>query len=335
MTVGIDVSQAVYGTGVSDYTINLFNALKKNFPKETFIPTGFSFRRQQDIKKLFPDARVFPIPPKILDKMWNRLHITNFETFSGNINVYHSSDWTQAPSIAKKITTIHDLAPIIYPKKHDPEIVSVHKRRLSWVAAECDAVICVSQSTKNDFLSHFNYSKEKVFVIPEALPSRYLLKPKKNEAGEYIFALGARQPRKNIQRLISAHEKFAKKYKLPKLIVAGEGGIGYVSDQKLVDLLANAKCLVYPSIQEGFGLNILAAFHFGIPVACSDIPVFHEVAGDSATYFDPYDEESIAKAISRANSSANQVPKSRANQLDKFSWDKAASQTMEVYKSLC
>jgi len=329
MKVGIDVSQAVYGTGVSDYTIDLFNALKSNYPLDQFIPVGFSLRRQDDLVRLFPHIKKYPIPPTLLDILWNQWHSLDFETFSGQVDVYHSSDWTQAPGKAKKVTTIHDLAPILYPNEHDPQIVAVHSRRLALVAKECDAVICVSQNTAHDFETLYKYPKSKIYVIPEALPSRFLLKPNKNIDGDYIVAIGARQHRKNIDRLISAHEKYQKKYKLPKLIIIGEGklGTGYVSDQRLVDLLANAKCFVYPSLYEGFGLPILGAFHHHVPIACSDIAPFREVGGNSVTYFDPNSEEQIALAITQAKSSSNQ--------LQKFSWTRTATETMKVYKSIC
>lgn len=332
MVIGIDVSQSVYGTGVSDYTINLYRSLQKIISPHHLTPVGFSLRRRQQLKNLFPDSRIYPIPPFVLEQMWNVFHIIGFENFSKAIDIYHSSDWTQAPSRAKKVTTVHDLAPIIYPDEHDPQIVSVHTRRLSRVVAECDAVICVSHNTAKDFLKAYHYPNNQVFVTHEALPQRFIQAIEKNSEGDYILAIGARQPRKNIRRLVSAHRKYQKKYHLPRLIIVGEGGIGYVSDRKLANLMAHARCFVYPSLYEGFGLPILGAFYHRTPVTCSDIPVFHEVAGDAAIYFDPHDEESIAKAISRAI----QVPKSNANhQLNKFSWTKTAQETYKVYQTLC
>jgi len=330
MRVGFDVSQAIFGTGVSDYTIDLFKALEKNFTQDQFLPIGFSLRRQKEIKKLFLNAKTFPIPPTALDFLWNRWHILDIDQFTGPIDVYHSSDWTQGPSAAKIITTIHDLAPILYPGEHDPQIVAVHKRRLNWVAKESDAVICVSHNTARDFSRLYSYPASKIHVIYEGLPSRFLHKPQKNKEGDYVLAIGARQPRKNIYRLMSVFEKYQKRYNLPKLIIIGEGGIGYVSDQKLVDLMAHAKCFVYPSLYEGFGLPILGAFYHQVPVACSDIAPFQEVAGNAAVYFDPLSEKKIAAGIAEAISKKiSGVPR-----LTRFSWDKTAYETMKVYRSL-
>ena len=76
--------------------------------------------------------------------LWNVLHLVNVESFIGEVNIYHSSDWTQGPSQAKKVTTVHDLSPFLYPAETDPQIVAVHAARMKWVVKECDKIICVS-----------------------------------------------------------------------------------------------------------------------------------------------------------------------------------------------
>ena len=76
--------------------------------------------------------------------------------------------------------------------------------------------------------------------------------------------------------------------------------MGYVTDQDLVNLLAGASAFVYPSIYEGFGLPILEAFLSQNPVACSNTSSMPEVAGEAAVYFDPYNIDQMAKAISDA-----------------------------------
>ena len=70
-------------------------------------------------------------------------------------------------------------------------------------------------------------------------------------------------------------------------------------------------------------------------MAVSDIPVFHETAGNAAVYFDPHDEKSIASGISDAINNKTKLAKIGTEQLKKFSWDVAAKKTQEVYKELC
>ncbi len=337
MKVGLDISQAIYGTGVSDYTIEI----AKRLDVTAF---GYSLRRQSELRHLFPHAMTFPIPPSIMHYLWNKLHIFPVEKLIGSIDIYHSSDWTQGPSNARKVTTVHDLVPFLYPTETSPQIVSVHTARMRWVVAECDKIICVSQNTANDLIELFPSVKDRVVVIPEALPSRFLLEPKTYNPEPYILVIGSRQPRKNIARLVSA---FLNYRPAEKLIIIGEPSnqvtindehvtfTGYVSDQDLVNYLANASCFIYPSLYEGFGLPILGAFHHQVPVAVSDIPVFHETAGNAAVYFDPHDEKSIASGISDAINNKTKLAKIGTEQLKKFSWDVAAKKTQEVYKELC
>lgn len=338
MRVALDISQAAFGTGVSDYTIEL----ARHLPNA--LPFGYSLRRQSDLKRIFPRAKIFPIPPAFMHYLWNRLHVLPVENLTGPIDIYHSSDWAQGPSRAKKVTTVHDLAPFLYPAETSPQIVSVHTARLAWVVKECDRIICVSKSTLDDLHRLFPATQNRTVVIPEALPSRFLLQPNIINHKPYLVAIGARQPRKNIARLVSS---FLKHRPAEKLIIVGERSnqvtindervvfTGYISDQDLVNYLAGAKCFVYPSLYEGFGLPILAAFYHRVPVACSDIPVFHGTAGPAAAFFDPRDEESIADSIATAIKNRSKLIELGTHQLPNFSWSQTAAETIKVYKSLC
>jgi glycosyltransferase involved in cell wall biosynthesis len=346
MKIGFDVSQAVYGTGVSDYTINLITALQKNLSADQLILFGSALRRYNDLSRLYPKAKLLHFPPASMHLLWNLLHLVNVETFIGRVDVFHSSDWTQPPGRAAKVTTVHDLAPIIYPGEHDSQIVSVHRARLKWVVRECRAVICVSRSTADDFVRLFKYPKSQVHIISEALPARFKITPEKLNIGDYLLALGARQPRKNIPRLISAFHKYKSRYRLPdKLIIVGENSgqtpasdviyTGYISDRELVNYLASASGFVYPSLYEGFGLPVLAAFYHHIPVSASNCSSLPEVVGNSAVLFDPLSEEGIAESISRSLKNKKALIESGLRQLRKFSWDQAARETLSVYQKLC
>lgn len=342
MKIGIDISASIYGTGVSEYLINLV----ANLPKEAMLPFGYSLRRQSELKTLFPKARIWPVPPTLVDWLWNRLHIYSIENLLGPVDVVHSSDWVQPPSKAKKVTTVHDLSPFLYPAEMDTQIVAVHTRRMKWVVAECDAIICVSQNTANDLQRLFGVSPQKVKVIYEAMPADHILTPQVTKYSNYLVAIGARQPRKNIDRLISSYLRYKDKYNLPeKLIIVGEMTTrvsdpsviytGYVTNQDLVNYLAGAAAFVYPSLYEGFGLPILEAFHYQVPVAASNTSALPEVGGEAIVYFDPLDEEAIARAVANAIVNKDILVAAGIKQLAKFSWSKAAAETLEVYKSIC
>jgi glycosyltransferase involved in cell wall biosynthesis len=278
--------------------------------------------------------------------LWNKFHVLNFENFApGKIDIYHSSDWAQAPDSSLKVTTVHDLAPLLFPKEHDRSIVDVQKSRLHWVVSECDHIICVSKNTANDLSNLFPQVQKKLTIIPEALPQRFLHKPKKSPFSDYLVAIGARQPRKNIHKLISAFIKHQKSKNIPpKLVIIGEVSekivhpsvfyTGYVPDNMLTTLLAGAECFVYPSLYEGFGLPILGAFHHQVPVACSNTSSLPETAGNAAVYFDPHDEESIIHGIALAVKNRKKLISLGLQQLKSYSWNKTAIQTLRLYESL-
>jgi glycosyltransferase involved in cell wall biosynthesis len=342
MNIGIDISSIAYGTGVSDYSYDLVSNLLLHAKEEVIKPFGFSLRRRTQILNKLPQAQVYPVPPSALDFLWNKLHLIPVEKIVGDLNVYHSSDWTQAPSSAKKVTTVHDLSPFLYPQEMDPLVVDVHKRRMKWVVKECDKIICVSQNTANDMQRMFAVDPKRIAVIYEALPSRFLIKPRLSKHKNYLVTIGARQPRKNTGRLISAFLKHKDKYNLPsKLIVIGENAkvydhpsiiyTGYVSDQEMVDLLAGSDAFVYPSLHEGFGLPILGSFYHKVPVITSNTSSMPEVAGEAAVLVDPYNEEAIAVGIATALKQKESLIEKGLQQLSKFSWTQTASQTLDAY----
>jgi glycosyltransferase involved in cell wall biosynthesis len=111
---------------------------------------------------------------------------------------------------------------------------------------------------------------------------------------------------------------------------------GSVSDAQLAWLYRGATCVVVPALVEGFGLPILEAQQAGVPVVCSDIAVFREVAGAGALYFDPHRAEQLAERVAEAHdpgARARLVAAANEN-LARFSWDRSAAQVVDVYRSL-
>ena len=114
--------------------------------------------------------------------------------------------------------------------------------------------------------------------------------------------------------------------------------LGFVSDHELTGLYKSAKAFVFPSLAEGFGLPGLEAMAAGCPVVCSDIPVFHEIYGDAAIYFDPNNARDIAEKINNVFHSNDTYHHSMVERgkehAKKFSWRKMAQETLEVYKEI-
>lgn len=349
MKIAIDVSQVVYGTGVSVYTENLVKSLQAIDKENEYVLFGGTLRKGKELRDKFPNVKVFPISPVIANLIWNRLHVFSIENLVGQIDVFHSSDWTQPPSRAFKVTTIHDLSPLIFSKYTDPKIVSTHTKRLEWAKKEVDRIIVPSQSTKEDLLK-LGFKENIIKVIYEA-PDPVFKKATVSEVervrkkykifSPFIISVGV-SLRKNTKSLISAFQK-SKKGDM-KLVLIGKINIdvvesrgviflGEVSQEDLVALYSSAEAFVYPSLYEGFGLPILEAFSCGCPVVTSNTSSMPEVAGKAAILVDPIDELSIAEGINLALRRKISLSKAGFQRVKKFSWQKTASETLKVYNS--
>lgn len=369
MKIAIDVSQSIFGTGVSDYTVELVRCLLPLSNSHKYSLFGASLRRSPEFKSLFGNAEnvrltTSLLSPVALDFLWNRLHVLPIESFVGEVDIYHSSDWAQAPSRAKKVTTVHDLSPFLFPEEMRSgglrDITAVHQRKMKRVANECDKIICVSKSTAHDLVKIFpSIEESRVVVIPEALPSRFGSTPTQQEISliksrfslsDYIVAIGTLNPRKNIVRLANAFLEYQKKLNLPeKLVIIGRPGwkmsplppqkniimTGYLPDSDLEALIRGASIFAYPSLYEGFGLPVLIAFHHQVPVVTSNVSSLPEVAGAGAVLIDPGSEESIALGLAQALKNKSRLVPAGLAQLAKFNWEKTARQTLQTYTSLC
>src|SRR3989338_2811391 len=130
MKIAIDISPIVYdGTGVARYTRELVNNLLTIDNENEYVLFGFSWGRRSILAEYYREIenlsnkvspKFLPIPQSIANIFWNKWHLVNVETFIGEVDIFHSSDWIQPPIAAKKITTVHDLVVYKYPETSHP-----------------------------------------------------------------------------------------------------------------------------------------------------------------------------------------------------------------------
>lgn len=329
----MDISQIAHGGGVTTYTLNLAGQLSK-LPDLEMIYFYSSLRKPyhgglKNVKK-------YRLPPTLFEMLFNRWRNVSIERFLGPLDVFHSSDWTQPPCSAKKVTTYHDVVPLKYPSWSHPKIVAVHKRRLYLVEKEIDMVIAVSNSTKKDLLEVSNIPEEKITVIYEGSTADFKPQPKEkikqfrnkyNLPDKFVLAIGGVGERRNLRRIKEA----AKDY---NLVIAGQT-IPWLSIDELELLYNSAQVLLYCSLYEGFGIPILDGFACGLPVITSNVSSMPEVGGDSAIYTDPKDLEDMRKKVRQVmedESLRADMRKKGFEQVRKFSWEKCARETANVYK---
>jgi len=368
MRIGIDISQIVYRTGVSRYTTELVKHLLEIDKKNQYVLFGSSLRLNNQLKSFVQNLKskntlsaIFPIPPTVLEIFFNRIRLGDIQNLIGKVDIFHSSDWTQSKTSAKKVTTVHDLAVFKFPELFHPKIVAVQKRRFELVKRECDKIIAVSQNTKKDLIEILKIPEDKITVIYEAASELFKTKDKSeiekvkkrfSIEGSYILTIATGGARKNLSNLVEAFKKIingkSQATNNLKLVVVGQAEnlessnsiilTGFLDDNDLASLYSGSKVFVYPSIYEGFGLPILEAMACGSQVACSDISVHREVAGDVPFYFDPKNPDEIATILKEAINLDNLSCQSKANEgilhAKKYSWLRTAKETLKLYQRL-
>jgi glycosyltransferase involved in cell wall biosynthesis len=225
-------------------------------------------------------------------------------------------------------------------------------------------IITVSEHVKKEILREFQVRSESVRVIPNGVDRRFRPCPGTREFRDkyqlpqrYILFVGQTSTNKNLRRAIDAVKLARDAWKLDhRFIVAGLPGeddavlrryvnsnrlqdvvafMGYVADDDLPQLYANAELFLFPSVSEGFGIPPLEAMRCGVPVVAANASGMPDVLGDAPIWVDPFSVESIAEGIATAlldkdaRSGAITRGLSRAEQ---FTWEKMASETVKVYR---
>lgn len=334
--VGMDISQIAHRGGVATYTKNLAEQLSKIKDLEmAFFYSSFRKAYHGNLK----NVRKYHLPPTLFEMLFNRWRNVSIEKFLGPLDIFHSSDWTQPPSKAKKVTTYHDIVPLKYPTWSHPKIVAVHKRRLKIVEKEIDMVIAVTDATKKDLMEVSSIPEDKIVVIyegptadfkPQLKEKTSKFKKKYNLPDKFVLAIGGIGERRNLQRIKEATRDY-------NLVIAGQT-IPWLDLEELELLYASADVLLYASLYEGFGIPILDSFLVGVPVITSNVSSMPEVGGSAVLYVDPLNLEDIKKKLRQVLEDKNlreDIIKKGFEQVKKFSWEKAAKQTLLVYKKLC
>jgi glycosyltransferase involved in cell wall biosynthesis len=332
LKVGLDISQIAHFGGVATYTQKLAEQLSQNREIETVF--FYSSLRKPYHGKI-RNVKSFRLPPTLFEVLFNKIRSTNIERFIGPVDVFHSSDWVQPPSKAKKVTTYHDVIPLKYPQWSHPKVITVHKRRLTLVEKEINAVIAVSESTKKDLIEVSNIPEEKITVVYEAADEQFKpqtakdikeFKVKYNLPEEFILAIGGVGNVRNLGRVKEATKNY-------NLVISGVDVQPTSNEMPL--LYSAAKALLYPSFYGGFGLPILEAMSCGVPVITSNVSSMPEVGGDAVVYVDPSSVDDIKNALENYIEDSefqDKLIKKGFVQAKKFSWEKCAKETIDVYR---
>lgn len=269
------------------------------------------------------------------------------------------------------IPVIHDAFCFEFPQNYSKLWLWLYKKTAIPAAKRSVCIITPTEWSKNRINHYTSIPKHQLMVIPEGPKSfnhqntinHNILKKYNLTKDEYILHSGYMSKRKNIPALIEAFGKIKSDgYPQLKLVLAGptpanktennfqlvlkaiknhslENDVvltGYLSDDELIIIYQNALMYVFPSINEGFGIPVLEAFSYNVPVLIANNTCLPEVGGDAVITFDPYDIEDMAKKIKMVLDDeklrTDMITKGR-ERLKLFSWHKTAMQLIELFKS--
>jgi alpha-1,3-rhamnosyl/mannosyltransferase len=197
-------------------------------------------------------------------------------------------------------------------------------------------VIAVSEFTRGEIVELLGVSAERIAVIPNAVGPPFVADGPAAE-GDYVLAVGTLEPRKNLALVQQAARALAVELRVVGSRGWGDvqvdGWLGRVSDDELAALYRGARCLVYPSLYEGFGIPVLEAMACGTPVVTSAGGATEEVAGGAAVLVDPHDVAAIAAGIEEAETRREELGGRGRERAAGFTWDRVAAETRKVYEA--
>lgn len=358
--------------GIGRYSRNLLAGLARQAPADmdwtlltlrSFAPADPSplppHRVRATVRLRRPELSMLALDPLLLP----------FE-LAGQGHLYHSVQ-LGLPAVRRMavVLTIHDLAPLHWPEQY----LRLPYSRVghAWqyaLARRADAIIAVSEATRRDVIERLRVPAERVHVVAEAVDPAFAAgasaaardgaRVRIAVPGRYVIYVGQFDPRKNMDALFAAFAQAAARDDALRLVIVGTLGklasfmrealersrldpakvviTGTVDDRLLAGLYAGAECLLHPAHFEGFGLTALEALACGTPVVAYRAGAVAEVVGDAGLLVEP-GRDALGDALVRlledptlaAGLRARAGPRAAA-----FSWDRAATETLAVYRAL-
>ncbi len=316
-------------SGVGEFVHGLTRALavRPHDDEVAILTTSWKDRPSSELAAELPGVAVIDrrLPVRPLTWMWNRIEWPPVEWLAGAADVVHGQAPVLIPaSRAAQVITIHDLHFLAWPHRSEAEIRRDFPALVHNHAQRADHIVVSSKYAAGEVVRELRVSPDRVTVCSPGVPEwagAIALERASRKSGSIILFLGTLDLRKNITGLLDAYTELrARRADAPPLVLAGRvtesvrielgrverpplaGHVtvpGYVSNEERQRLYRDARMLVLPSLEEGFGLPVLEAMACGLPVVISDRGSLPEVAGDAASPIDPLDADAMATEMER------------------------------------
>lgn len=349
-------------TGSGQYTRHLLEALAKVDPTNEYLlispgPT--------------PSISNIQYPTSNRAKLW--FEQVSFPRACRHLDLAHVPYFASPlfPTVPT-VVTVHDLIPLLLPAYRGSLLVRLYTRLVAAAARRAEAIITVSQASKQDIVCYLHIPPERVHVTYEAAGEAF--QPVEDEAQlaairqkyalpeRYFLYLGGFDQRKNLSTLLRAFALLVNRQQQARLVIAGKlpgrdsplfpdprrlvrdldivkrvSFTDWVPEEDKPALLSGATAFVFPSLYEGFGLPAAEALACGTPVIASSRSSLPEVVGEGGVLVEPADVEALAEAMEALlvdDVLRAELQQRALTQAAKFSWKQTALETLAVYRKV-
>ncbi|RMH22767.1 MAG: glycosyltransferase family 1 protein [Acidobacteria bacterium] len=355
MRIGFDASKIMPPRdGIGTYVAELLRALVAAAPEHEFRLYGTLHPIRDEAV-----AAILPGPPA------NVSLASQPAPESGEVDLFHATTWSCPPRFEGPLVfTCYDLTVLSHPQTHALAnkihcLTGLLEARLAGAL-----FLTLSRHAAGELERRLEVPPARIRVTPPGVAQRFRPVPPAEGAAvverlgldrPYVLAVGTREPRKNLGRLLEAWQRLPRPLRDRHLLaLAGGRGwlhddverrlqqgtgirlLGRVADADLPALYSGAAAFVYPSLAEGFGFPVLEAMACGAPVIASAVSSLPEVAGDAALAVDPTDVADVAGAIRRLLAEpdlARRLRDAGSERAAAFSWQRAAGATLAAYRA--
>lgn len=363
-------------TGIGRYALNLGLTLQ-SMPEVASIQL-FSHRRWlEDLDQTADDnAWLATLRRHMPFKYWalkyyhhQRCHHFKRLTQGMSNHVFHTPNFIAMPFDGPTVATFHDLSFIHHKATQPAYRLKFLDQAIPQTLSQVSRLITPSAFVKNEVAQHYGFPEDRITVTPLGVDPNFqprsqsdcqnTLKRLGLTYKRFVLAVATQEPRKNLLRLLKAHQLLDRSTRQahPLVLVGGSGwqdqdikkaikkGIesgdvvltGYVDETTLHHMYASATLLAFPSLYEGFGLPIIEAMASGTPVLTSQSSAMSEVAGGHALLVNPLDTEDIKSQLDKGlNDTAWQASAQAAglHHSQSFTWLHCGEQTLRCYQSM-
>lgn len=372
--VALDVSAVPpRPAGAGRYILELARSIARRADcHETLLSRRDDVRRWREIA---PAARLVPVVPSsrparlVYEQL--RLGRQVRSLAAPAIDCYHGPHYTLPRRLAvPSVVTVHDLTLIEHPEWHERTKVAVFGAAIRYAAAHAAVTICVSETTAAKY-RELCAPRGQVAVVPHGVDhARFSDRAAAAGADEatlrslgltapYLLHLGTLEPRKGVADLVAAFSALAGNFAELELVLAGATGwgtgpveaaikaspararirrLGYLDDNAVPVLLRRSAAVVYPSLEEGFGLPALEALACGAPLVTSAGTAMADLAGATARLAPPGDSAALAEVLADVlgeDPSSPERTKRRAEGIEiasRFTWERTAAGHVAAYR---